>query len=36
MPDPDYNLGDAPPIWVWIVGLSLVVFLLALIQSCTG
>ena len=36
MPDPGYNVGDSPPLWVWIVGLSLIIVVLALFQSCTG
>jgi hypothetical protein len=34
MPEPGYNDGEAPPLWVWIVGLFLVILIVAAIQSC--
>ena len=35
MPDPGYNSGDPPPLWVWIIGLSLIIIVLAWWQTQT-
>ena len=33
--DPGYNSGEAPPFWVWVVGLFVVMVVVALFQSCS-
>ena len=33
MPEPGYNDGDAPPLWIWIVGLLVIVLLFLWFQS---
>jgi hypothetical protein len=32
--DGGYHSGDPPPLWLWIVGLCLIVGLITLVQSC--
>ncbi len=34
MPDPGYNDGEPPPLWVWIIGAVLMIFILVLLGSC--
>lgn len=34
MPEPGYNDGDGPPLWIWVVGLLVVVAFFLFIQSC--
>lgn len=36
MPEPGYNDGDAPPLWVWIIGMMVFIVLLILVRSCAG
>ncbi len=34
MPEPGYNDGNAPPLWVWLVAAVLLIGILLLLQSC--
>jgi hypothetical protein len=34
MPEPGYNEGESPPIWVWILGIAILIVLIAVYQSC--
>ena len=35
MPEPGYNDGESPPLWIWILGFVVLIVAIALIQSCT-
>jgi hypothetical protein len=34
MPEPGYNEGDAPPLWVWVIGFLAIIAVLLMLQSC--
>jgi hypothetical protein len=35
MPEPGYNEGESPPLWVWVVGLTVILIVVAIFQSCS-
>ncbi len=34
MPEPGYNDGDGPPLWVWLIGFLSIIVFFVFVQSC--